>query len=388
VRRLPLLALLLPLHGCLYPRQELERPAALPYRFNLFPYPTYDGDEGIQGWLSAGWRRPANRLPAPVSENINIEARYAASGTRGIALSWDRAGRSRHWRSYARIGFERLNRAPYYGVGNEAAEEVDSLAALEPPYYRYQLLRSTGYAVYQRELVRNVRAHAALQARHYRVLPLGAPSLYGEDVANAVIADVGSATSAELRGGLLYDTRNEEATPTRGILLEGMWATSIGDHRYDRFLISARGFLPFGAFDQWVLGLRSTTELATGRVPFYVAYERLTTWHLEDGFGGERSLRLQLPGRYVAPNRSVASVDLRKKVLDMPLPTSPFRVWVVGFADVGRLWRAGESPSFTGLHWSGGVGGRVQISKVTMFGMDVGATDQGAGFAVSTSFAF
>ncbi len=387
MRRLPLLALLLLAQGCIYAREELVEPVPGPLRFNVLPYPTYDGDEGIQGWVSGGWRRPGNRLPAPVVEAITVDARYAASGTRGIGLAWDRAGRNPRWRSYARVAFERLNRAPYYGVGNQAPE-VDSLAALDPPYYRYQLLRSTAYGVYQRRLVPHVRGHLALQARHYRALPLGPQSLYGEDVANAVTQDVGSATSAELRTGLLYDTRDEESTPTRGILLEGMWATSVGDHRYDRFLVSARGFIPFGEFDQWVLGLRHTTELATGHPPFYVAYERLTTWYLEDGFGGERSLRLQPPGRYVAPNRSVASVDLRKKVLDVPMPASPFRLWILGFADVGRLWREGERPSLTNLHWSGGVGTRFQMSKATIFGLDVGGSDLGANFAVSTTFAF
>jgi hypothetical protein len=81
-------------------------------------------------------------------------------------------------------------------------------------------------------------------------------------------------------------------------------------------------------------------------------------------------------------------VDLRKKIVDIPFPTSPFRVWVLGFADAGRLWRTGESPSFHGLHWSGGVGGRLQISKATMFGLDLGGGDLGPNFAISTTFAF
>jgi outer membrane protein assembly factor BamA len=296
-------------------------------------------------------------------------------------------GRTRAWRSYARVASERLNRAPYYGVGNETPE-VDSLNELDPPYYRYQLLRTTAYGVYQREIVRHVRLHGAVQLRHYRSQPLGPNTLYAQDIAAGVVPDSGSANSAELRLGVLYDTRDEEATPTRGAFLEGMWATSFGDHTYDRYLVSARGFIPFGEFDDWVLGLRQTAELATGTVPFYVSYERLTTWYLEDGFGGERSLRLQPQGRYVAPNRYVASVDLRKKLYDVPWPTSPVRLWALAFADFGRLWDKGETPNIEGHHWSAGIGSRLQISKGTLFGLDIGSSDAGPGFAISTVFAF
>jgi len=386
VRR-SLLVLALLLQGCIYSRQELESPPPLPYRFAIWPYPTYNTDEGIEGWLSMGYRRPTNRLPPPVTESIMLDARYAASGTRGASISYDRTGRSRAWRLYSRLASERLNRAPYYGVGNDAPE-IDSLTSLSPPYYRYQLLRSTFYTVYERELIRDLRLHAAMQARHYRAHPLGPTTLYAEDVAAGIVPDSGSANSAELRLGAVWDTRDEEATPSRGMYLEGMWSTSFGDLRYDRYLISARGFIPLDEFKSWVLGLRQTTELATGSVPFYVSYERLTTWYLEDGFGGDRSLRLQPQGRYVAPNRWVASVDLRHKIYDIPWPTNPVRLWALAFADLGRLWNTGEKPTVTNPHWSAGVGSRLQVSKGTVFGVDIGSSDVGFGWAISTTFAF
>ena len=77
-----------------------------------------------------------------------------------MATATSPSGRSRAWRLYGRLAAERLNRAPYYGIGNEAPE-VDSLNGLDPPYYRYQLLRSTAYGVYERAIVRHVRLHVA-----------------------------------------------------------------------------------------------------------------------------------------------------------------------------------------------------------------------------------
>lgn len=379
--------LLLLTQGCLYAPRDLENPTPLPFRYTLFPYPTYDADEGIQGWLTTGWRRPTNLLPAPVSESIMLDARYAASGTRGISLSYDRPGRARAWRLYGRLASERLNRAPYYGLGNEAPE-VDSLAGLDPPYYRYQLLRSTAYGVYELEAVRHVRLHAAVQARHYRALPLGPNTLFAQDIAAGIVPESGSASIAELRLGAVYDSRDEEATPSRGVFLEAMVATSLGDHTYNRYLLGARVFVPLNEVESWVLGLRQTTELASGNVPFYVSYERLTTWYLEDGFGGQRSLRLQPQGRYVDAKRYVASADLRHKILDIPYRASPVRLWGLAFADAGRLWNTGESISIADLHWSVGVGSRLQVSKGTVFGVDIGGSDAGTNFAISTTFAF
>ena len=52
------------------------------------------------------------------------------------------------------------------------------------------------------------------------------------------------------------------------------------------------------------------------------------------------------------------------------------------------LWNAGADPTIADLHWSTGLGGRLQFSKSTIFGLDLGRNDEGFGFAVGTSFAF
>lgn len=382
----PLLAALL--QACVYTRQEAEHPAPLPFETRIIPYPLYNGDEGLSINLLSGLRRGANRLPPPVSEAINLEARLATSGTRGVSLAWDAPGRWRDWRFYVEGAADRFRRAPYFGVGNDA-EYSDSLVELYgSTYYRYELLRTGIYGAVQRRLGR-FRAHLGGQLRHYRVQPLDDSTALAKDVAAGVIPDTGGFNGAEIRAGLLYDTRREEATPDDGFFVEGMVAQSILGEDYRRYLLSAREFFPMGEWDQWVLGFRQTVELASGTLPFYIAYERLTTWYPDDGFGGPTSIRLYDSGRFLANNRSVLSADLRYKWRDIPYPTSPVRLWMLGFADVGRLWNPGETPKLTGLHWSAGVGSRLQIGKGTLFGVDLGSTDQSLfTFAISTSFGF
>ena len=367
-----------------YTRADVDQPPppVAPY-FQALPYPTYDSDEGLAGHALVGWRQPGNRRPPPVSLAYGFDARIATSGTRGLLFRYDAPGIWKDWRLLGVAGAERLNRVPFYGTGNDAVID-DSLPS---EFYRYQLLRTTLLATVHRRVAGHVRALGGVQWRHYRARPLPDSSLFG-DQAQAGQIDTSSRTNVELRVGLLFDTRDEETSPTRGVVLETMAARAVSGYDYTRYLIGARGFLHFGSLEQWVVGLRQTTELATGTVPLPIAYERLTTWYPEDGFGGPTSLRLFPAGRFLAPNRYVVSADLRYKALDAPFPTSPVRAWLLGFVDAGRLWNAGESPSIADLHWSTGVGGRLQFSKSTIFGLDIGLNDEGFGWALGTTFAF
>jgi len=383
VRRLALATLPALLAAC-YTRAAIDQPPPPePLFFRALPYPTYDADEGLAGHALVGWRRAANRRPPPVSLAFGFDGRIATSGTRGLLFSYEAGGAWKNWRLLAVAGAERLNRVPFYGTGNNATID-DSLPTV---FYRYQLLRTTLLATVQRRVAGHVRALAGAQWRHYRARALPDSSLFG-DLAAAGLADTLGKSNVELRAGLMFDTRNEEASPTRGVFLETMAARAVSGHDYTRYLVGAREFVHFGSLEQWVLGLRQTAEVSTGTVPLHIAYERLTTWYPEDGFGGPTSLRLFAIGRFLAPNRSVFSADLRYKALDAPFPTSPVRVWLLGFVDAGRLWNAGEQPTLRDLHWSTGLGGRLQFSKATILGLDVGRNDEGFGFAVGTTFAF
>jgi outer membrane protein assembly factor BamA len=347
-------------------------------------YPTYDGDEGLMVHASLALRKAANRLPPANSKSISLDTKVATSGTRGAALTFDAPGWWPDWRLMAMAGGERLQRAPFYGTGNTSSI-ADSLGTR---YYRYSLLRTTLLAAVQRRIVGSLRLHVAAQWRHYHARPLNDSTAFARTLTPGTASDTMPQTIVELRAGLLFDTRDFEASPSHGVFLEAMADRAASGASYTRWLASAREFIPAGEFQQWVFGFRQTAELASGSLPIPVAYERLTTWYPEDGFGGATSLRLFTPGRFVAPNRAVTSMDLRYKALDAPFLTSPLRLWLLGFADVGRLWDPGESASLSNLHWDVGIGARLQFGKGSLFGVDFGRTSEGFGFAVGTQFGF
>ena len=378
------LAMLAPLvQGC-YTRAEIENPPPAPLGFRLLPYPTYDGDEGLALHVDAAWRSSSQRRPPPVGTSIGADGYIATSGSRGVVAMFDAPGRWHNWRLLGVLGAERLQRVPFYGVGN-TAPVVDTFP---DEYYRYRLQRYTVAGTVQRRLAGPVRLHLGTQWRHYHARPLGDSTLLGELVGAGLYSDTTTVNGVELRAGLLFDTRDEEASPSRGVFLEAMAAHAVSGFDYTRYLLSAREFINLGDLEQWVIALRQTVEISTGTVPVFIAYERVTTWYPEDGFGGPSSIRIYSTGRFVAPNRSVVSADLRYKLLDAPFPTAPIRVWLLGFVDAGRLWDQGEDPDLRGLHWATGVGGRLQLGKGTILGLDIGRNDESFGFAIGTSFAF
>lgn len=378
------LALLLPRLG--------QAQSSEPWAFRYLVFPAYNSLEKASINLLVGWHKPPPLGAIPRTASINLTGRLTKSGTHGAQLALDWPGRWRNWRLLAIAGTERAQRAPYYGIGNDT-ELNDSLEAANGPvfYHRYSLLRTTGSLVLQRRLAGPLRLHLGTQWRHYRAQPLaGGRTALGDDLAGGAVTDTGSANSLELRLGLLLDTRDEEASPSRGVFLEALAARALhgaGDFAYTRYALAGREFVPLGEFT--VLGFRQSLELADGRLPFYIAYERLTSWRPEDGFGGGTTLRANLPGRWLAANKFIASVDLRYKKLDVPLPTSPLRLWLLAFADVGAVWREGESLDLGGLHGGIGVGFRLQFSKGSMFGTDLGwSPDRRFEFATAITFAY
>ncbi len=358
--------------------------------FKWFVYPAYNSLEKVSGNVALSYRLPPRRGPEPATGGFELTGRISSAGTRAAQLAADFPGLWRRWRLLAIVAAERANRAPYYGLGNDTELDDSAEAANGDVFYhRYRLIRTTGFLAAQRDLTPRVRLHLGLQARHYRARANEGATRLGEDIAAGVVGDTGSTGGVELRTGILYDTRDEEATPSRGVFLEALVgrgvAGTVGSFSYTRWAFGAREFVPLGEFT--TLGLRQQVELAGGGMPFFIAYERLTSWRPDEGFGGGTTLRANLPGRWLAPNRMLASVDLRYKKYDIPFPRSPVRFWLVAFTDVGVVWDRGQQPDLGGLH--GGVGGgfRLQYSKGGLFGIDLGWSPD-ARFEFATAFQF
>ncbi len=347
-----------------------------PWSWLLIPWPTYNSLDGLGVMLVGGLWKSAPPGPIPTGATVSPGASISTSGTRTLSLTYNNPGRVPGWRFLAGVAYERFERAPYFGLGNESGRSDSLEAANGGPqhYYRYSLTRTGAIAAIERRVAGPLRAHIGAQYRHYRALPLGgAPTALGADLASGVVSDTGATNSLELRGALLFDTRDEEASPGRGVFLEAIGAKALkgaGDFSYTRWAFGAREYLPFSL--ETILALRQSVQLARGDLPFYIAYERLTSWLPEDGFGGATTLRQNIPGRWLGPNTALASVDLRHKYWDAAIGMSPIRLWTVVHADVGRVWDENQRFAWSDLHTGYGVGAIVQFGRASLFGVELG----------------
>jgi len=338
----------------------------------------YNSLEGLSINLTGGWSKPAPRGPIPTGVSIAPSASLATSGSSTISLTYDNSGRIPGWRLLAIVGYEHLNRAPYFGLGNATIvnDSLESANGGDPHYYRYALTRTTGIAAVQRRIIGPLRLQAGAQWRHYGVATLGgAPTALGADLARGVTADTGKYTSVEIHGALILDTRDEEASASHGVLLQVVVARALkgpGDFDYTRWDADAREYISLAYDSTIVLTFRQAVDVAHGYLPFPIAYERLTTWRPEDGFGGTTTLRQNLPGRWLAPNDALGSVDLRYKWWDSSLGLTPLRLWLVVHADAGRVWEENERFRWSGLHSGYGTGAIAQLGRGTFFGLEIG----------------
>ncbi len=353
-------------------------PPEEPWSFYLLPYPSYNSLDGLSINLSGGWFKSAPPGPIPSGASISPYATLATSGNRAVSLTYDNQGRVPGWRFLAIGGYEHLARAPYFGLGNASLvnDSLESANGGDAHYYRYALERTTGIAAIERRLAGPLRLHVGAQYRHYRAETLGGlPTALGADLAGGVTSDTGSRNGLEVRAALILDTRDEEASPSRGLVIAVIGAKALkpaGDFDYSRAAVDVLEFIPLKADSTLVLAARQAVQVTSGAVPFYVAYERLSTWKPEDGFGGATTLRQNIPGRWLAPNNALASLDLRYKYWNFALGLSPIRLWLVAHADVGRVWDAGERFQWSDLHSGYGVGAIAQLGRASLFGLEVG----------------
>ncbi len=362
----------------LTPRLAGAQVPSEPWTFYLLPYPMYNSEEGFSLNLTGGWSKPAPKGPIPVGLSIAPSATIATSGSTVVSLTYDNSSRIPGWRLLAIASYEHLTRAPYFGLGNGTVvnDSLETANGGQAHYYRYGLTRTTAMLGVQRKIVGPVRLYAGARWRRYGVTPLGgAPTALGTDVAAGLTSDTGAYTGVEVRGALILDTRDEEASASRGFLLQGMVARALkpaGDLDYTRWGVEAREYLSLNYWQTVVLTLRQAVELAHGALPFPVTYERLTSWRSEDGFGGIATLRQNLPGRWLGPNEVLGSVDLRYKWWDGAFGLTPIRLWLVLHADAGRVWGEDERFRWSGLHSGFGSGAIAQLGRATFFGAEIG----------------
>jgi len=196
------------------------------------------------------------------------------------------------------------------------------------------------------------------------------------------------AFTSMLAAALIYDTRDFEPDPSRGIMLQysheysPFWLGS--QFNFNKFMIQGQYFKTLFKWRNNKSRLTFAGLAAFGYI-FGTKINFIEMWDLssqaEAGgimvMGGQRSLRGFREARFVAPAAGLINLELRARIYDFKVLRQHIGIGITPFFDMGSVW---DSPSdFTFKYWKNSAGGGLRISwnQSTIIRFDFAASSEG-----------
>lgn len=260
----------------------------------------------------------------------------------------------------------------FYGIGNASVAPEETV----PSRDFYERTHPTGLA---RLRVRGP-AHFYIEgggAYTYNALVVKPTTLLGMQMQSddpklrSVLGDARSHGVVQLEGALIYDTRDSEISPQKGLYHEVRlrWSPSVGSHlpyAYEQLNATLRGYLTLWP-KRVVIAGRIVYDQLIGDPPFYeLARYAADTFAL----GGTKGVRGIPAGRYYGKVKLFSNWEVRTEVVHFTIKNKPYALGVVGFYDVGRLWSdTAAETRFDGTGWNlkYGVGGGLRLAQGQTF---------------------
>lgn len=317
--------------------------------------------------------------PAPYRANVSLDFNLTTSGTRRIELESRMPKLIDGWRFVVTLEARRDSRERYFGIGNESEYNKANETDAAPYFYRSDNYRYLARGEVQRRIIGGLRVLAGLHAEQWRIDTLSGPSQLSLDRTAGVDLTIGrNVGDVSGRLGLVFDTRDDEPAPTRGLLLEAIvgFADSgiAGGVTYTRLTGSASGYLPLSE----KLGIAARVagqSVVRGDPPLGTFYHFEASDRPFFGLGGPDSHRAIPQRRLLDADKVIGNLDVRYTLIAQP---TLFRVTAVGFLDAGRVFPAGEFNLTTeDLKVGGGLGLFVHLFRTAIFGTTAAAGPDG-----------
>ncbi|MCK6380479.1 MAG: outer membrane protein assembly factor [Leptospiraceae bacterium] len=176
----------------------------------------------------------------------------------------------------------------------------------------------------------------------------------------------------QLRIGLVYDTRDFEPDPNKGVFAEITHDRTMkamgSNYEYNKTWAQGRIFISPAprTFEKLVIAARAAVGRTSGDAPFY---EYRNFWGTEgtvSGLGGLRTLRGYKQDRFVGPVVGFYNLELRWKFYEVP----GFAFNLVPFVDAGRVWDKTSEMGLKGYKYSKGIGLRIAWNQATIIMID------------------
>lgn len=191
-----------------------------------------------------------------------------------------------------------------------------------------------------------------------------------------------------LAGALIYDTRDFEPDPSKGIFLQysheyaAPWLAS--DFNFHKFMIQGQVFRTLKRWRDGKSRLTFAGLTAFGNI-FGRNINFIEMWDLssqaEAGgimvLGGARSLRGYREARFMAPVVALVNLEMRARLYDFHLFHQHFALGLTPFYDFGSAWDRPRDFNFQYWKGSGGIGGRLNWNQSTVLRLDYARSREG-----------
>lgn len=288
-----------------------------------------------------------------------------------------------HWRVSAFAGREQQLAQPYYGVGNNTGYDATAEEGPNPYYYRFGRTRLRAAADFQhrigssaaRFLVGGGVTHSSIDITPF-------------DSGTTLLAtQLGGRTPAPsrtnyVRAGLVWDTRDREIGPRRGLwaeLLVQRVSGAVGaTEDFTRWTGTVRKYVPLTS--RLTFAERLTAQQVVGNASFDELSTIQSSFKQEEGLGGSSSIRGLPKDRYIGKALLLNNSELRWRAAEFALLGRPSFVAFNAFADAGRVWSDGLQlqQALDGLHLGYGGGARIGVGPSFIVAADVGHSNESA----------
>jgi hypothetical protein len=235
-------------------------------------------------------------------------------------------------------GFARHSNTGYYGLGN--ASQAEPGADLR----RHQYDR-----IYPQALVRariGLREHLALMlggSFTYNWIRLYEGSRLAEDLQDEALRDRLRGTDSHhvllLDAGLLWDTRNHELAPSRGVFHElsvRLTPNPRTDVSYAGATLALRFYRSIHR-DRLVFAARVLGDMMFGNPPLYELARHGGLFPMPAP-GGGAGIRGVPAYRYHGKVKLLSNWELRARILPFTIHGQRFNIGAIAFVDAGRVW--------------------------------------------------
>ena len=322
--------------------------------------------------------------PEPNLAAVNLDAGASTRGSFAVVMDAQAPAWWEAWRAGLTLAVVRANRLGYYGLGNDTQYSRDSVTIAGTYFYKVSRTSLVARATVERRVAGPLRllAGASLSHTDFRALP--GPSVFRTDLASGAV-DPGTVpfTDKVVRVGVVFDTRDNELDPHRGVMAEALFASGTG---YTRTTVDAR--VHVHPFEKLILAGRLAAEGAGGTPPLAAQQLMESSERPFVAVGGYRSLRGYYDGRFVGRGKLLGGLEARYGLVWVP---SVLELKLVAFYDAGRVFGPGEGGvrlTTTDLHRSGGGELALRFLRNSLVVVGYGRGSEGGQLLFGTSWSY